>query len=93
MHRLANLKFTWLLSYWTYFATAESPHTMRKLTLRVTEHSLDNQIPLIGDYIPLLIIDESERQRIIKYLNRCRIQGKNCLIITKLFFSEILKLA
>jgi len=24
MHGLANFKFTWLLFYWTYFATEES---------------------------------------------------------------------
>ena len=57
-----NTRQTWLLSYRTYLATAESSHSMRKLTLRITEHSLDNQIPLINAYISLWIVDESERQ-------------------------------
>jgi len=73
---------TWLLSYWTYFTTAESSHSMRKLTLRNTEHSLDNQILLISACISLLIIDEGERQWAVKRFPRDRIQGKNCQIIT-----------
>jgi hypothetical protein len=47
-------------------------------------------MPLISAYISLLIIDESERQWIVKYFPRDRIQVKT---VKLLLFSEIRNLA
>ena len=44
-HDTSNIS-TGLLSHWTCFATVESSHSKRKLTLSITEHRLDSQIPL-----------------------------------------------
>jgi hypothetical protein len=73
---------------WTYFATVQPSRSMRELTPRIAEHRLDNQIPLISAYISLLIIDENERQLIVKYVPRCRIQRKNSRIKTNYFFQK-----